>query len=167
MLYSAKVLVAQNKSVPWSSFSYLHSCSLELSCLEPSIFECVSSNSPVIQVLWTFQNWIVTYTYKHVAAFHSQPCKWMLLFNKNICQNFLKENVKLKWFLYFKPRFYHPSKPPHQVHFTITLGAFDVYIVDMLLEGMAITELCQFQGCTALLVHCKGTTFNFKKINFQ
>lgn len=112
MLYSAKVLVAQNKSVPWSSFSYLHSCSLELSCLEPSIFECVSSNSPVIQVLWTFQNWIVTYTYKHLAAFHSQPCKWMLLFNKNICQNFLKENVKLKWFLYFKPRFYHPFKTP-------------------------------------------------------
>lgn len=45
MLYSAKVLVAQIKSVPWSFFSYLHSCSSELSCLEPSIFECVSSNS--------------------------------------------------------------------------------------------------------------------------
>lgn len=148
------------ESVPWSSFSYLHGCSSKLPCLEPAVFKSGSSNTPVIQVLWTLKRLDCHLCSEMHYSSSSSTLQTNTLVQWEYLPGLLEENnVELNWFLYLKPKLYQCFKIPTSGPRYDKLGSIWCLHCwhDFRRQG---TEFCDYKACIALLVHCKGITYN-------
>lgn len=111
-----------------------------------------------------FKDWIVTCMQKFITAFHPQPCKWTLLQWEYLPGALKENNVDLNRFLYLKPKLYQCFKIPTSDSLHNNLGSIWCLHCwhDFKRQGTEFCD-CQFQGCIALIVHCKGMTYNYKK----